>query len=279
MNGVTPSAGAWYSATSSVGQRLPRPGQDDLGAVGGRVEPRAERPTPGGGHGAERRRPPPRWSGTLAGRVATAHRRRPRRSTPRDPSRWRVGPTSGPPVHGGRRRRRRLRRSRARRAQNPPTPATAAARPITPNSAMPAVAQPRCRRDSTPRTAAKINRTTSTEPMSTGLSFVPKVSMANVLSHEGAASITRLPTWLIGEEKRRASPATSSAAPRAATAVTSPMTMPRPGWLRCARGWFGGDGGRMVRRARDLAHRVVTLTVQGAIGGTSDRRRSGWPAS
>ncbi len=59
-----------------------------------------------------------------------------------------------------------------------------------------------------------------------GLSFVPNVSMANSLSHGGAASMTRSPTSRTGERHDRLSPASSSATPSASAATARPTSAP-----------------------------------------------------
>ena len=101
----------------------------------------------------------------------------------------------------------------------------AAAAPSTPNRPMPATPSHRRRMATMPSTTANTASSTRVPTMRAGLSLVPKVSMAKVLTNGGTWSITQPPTDTIGDSMSRSAP-TSSATPRATAAASRPAMAP-----------------------------------------------------
>ena len=81
--------------------------------------------------------------------------------------------------------------------------------------------------DAMPRTAARMRITTIIPTISARLSFTPNVRIANDFSHSGVASIMALPTATSGDDWSSMKEATTSAIPRAKSAVSTPTTAPR----------------------------------------------------
>ena len=69
--------------------------------------------------------------------------------------------------------------------------------------------------------------TTSIPTINARLSFTPNVLIANDFSHSGVASIMALPTATSGDDWSSMNEATTSAIPKAKSAVSTPR--PRPG--------------------------------------------------
>ena len=79
---------------------------------------------------------------------------------------------------------------------------------------------------SMPSAAAPTASSRATVPSRTALSFVPKVSIAQVLSHLGTLSTTRLPTLTTGDSSEVQMLASNSPMARPAAAEASPAMAP-----------------------------------------------------